>query len=923
MIASQGARRWVLISEVFLLVIGWTVLHWSPDAPLAANSFESPSPTEGLRLPLRSARVDTREILGKLPLSFEENEGQQEPSVRFSARGNGYRILLTNDGPSFVFNGENAGSKKSISIRFPTQTQPRVTGVEKLPGTTNYFIGRNRSGWKTRIAKYARVKYEQVFPGIDIAYYGRGHDLEYDLVAEPGADTSKLQFSVSGTGHPEDVRINESGDLILRANDAELTLHRPIAYQQMPKGKRRQIEARYALPEAAGSATKNGQFPVSIQVENYDRTQQLVVDPVVSFSTFLGGTSLDYGTAIAVDSAGNSYVAGFTYSGDFPTVNPFQSSLQLAATNAFITKINAAGTAILYSTYLGGSASGGGNVTNGGSANGIAVDSSGNAYVVGDTDSSDFPVTPGAFNASCTTCPNMFITKLDSTGSQLVYSTYFGGIFSPGDFGDTAWAVAVDGSGSSYVAGRAGTESFPTTPGAFQTTGDGAFVSKLNPSGSGLSYSTLLVDAGIATGVKVDSAGNAYITGAGGRNGFPTTPGAFQTASSPGSNPIGFVTKFNNNGSALIYSTLLGGTNWDEGNGIDIDTAGNAYVVGQTFSTDFPLSNAYQSTLNGPANVFVSKLNSSGTGLIYSTYLGGSRDDWAAGVAVDSTGNAYITGYASSTDFPVVGPLQSIFGGGSSDAFLTVMSPNGSPTFSTFLGGDSSDQGYAVAVDSSSNAYVAGTTASINFPAINAVQPALAIGTSCTVGCVGDAFVTKFAVSQPTPAPDFALASSAASQTINSGQVATFQVTVAPIGGFTQPVKFNCSGQAASSTCTLPASWSSNGLSTLNATVTVVTTPQGAMTSNPSSLSNWHVLIESLSFAVLAMCAWLVKKRGRRPAWIIASIPLLCVIILSGCGSGSGGGGSSSGTQPGTYTIKITGTSGNITHALNLTLVVN
>jgi hypothetical protein len=921
---ARGSRR-VLVSSFLLCVIALSLLHTSPyarpslDSPKSVLRFSPPRP------PLQPNARRSQELLQNLPLNFEVNAGQYDPAVRFSARGDGYRIFLNDDGPSFVFRAGADGPQQTISMRFPGPGLPRVVGLDRLPGITNYFIGRDRSGWKTGIANYARVKYEQAHPGIDIVYYGHGHDLEYDLVAQPGTDQPTFRFLLSGIGRPEDARIEETGDLILRVHGASLRLHRPVAYQQGPGDERQKVDAHYSLLKLAQSTAKNHELDVSIEVGNFDRSRTLVIDPVVTFSTFLGGTAPDFGLAIAVDSAGNSYVAGWTDSTDFPTVTPFQGSDHAAPySNAFITNINAAGTAILYSTYLGGSG--------GESASGVAVDSIGNAYLIGGTSSSDFPVTPGAFNANCGPCPSIFITKLNSTGSQLVYSTYFGGTTSVG--GDSAVGIAVDSSGSAYVTGSSHTPNFPTTPGAFQTTGQGVFVSKLNSTGSALSYSTL-IGPGYGTGIVVTPAGNVYVAGGATGSAYPVTPGAFQTAyrTGGGTSTTGFVTELNSSGSALVYSTFLGGSDLDIVTGIGIDGSGNASVAGQTFSKDFPVANAFQPTLNGAANAFVSKLNSNGSALVYSTYLGGSADEFANGIAVDSTGNAYITGFASSTDFPLVGALQHTYGGGNSDAFLTVMDPNGNPSFSTFLGGSGGDQGNGIAVDSSGNAYLAGTTQSGNFPGINALQPGLASSPNytCSNGPCEDAFVTKFAVSEATPSPDFALASLTPSQSITAGGTATYNVAVTPVGGFTQQISLGCSSLPPSSTCTLPMSWSSNGLSTLNATVTVATTAHSsAVMRIPDVLDPFGPSWGALVVLVIAMCAMclprlLDRNALGRSARFAAATSMLLLLLLPACGGGSGGGGggSSGGTPSGTYTIKITGNSGNIDHTLNLTLTVN
>jgi hypothetical protein len=370
----------------------------------------------------------------------------------------------------------------------------------------------------------------------------------------------------------------------------------------------------------------------------------------------------------------------------------------------------------------------------------------------------------------------------------------------------------VDGSGSVYVTGQSFSPDFPTTPGAFQQSAMSdqvqAFVTKFNASGSALDYSTYL-GTGVGGGIAVNALGNAYVAGDALDAAFPTTAGAFQTAyGGPGGNAGDvFVTELNTSGSALVYATFLGGSGDDGAGGVAIDGAGNAYVTGQTFSTNFPLRNAFQQTLKGQANGFVSKLNATGSALVYSTYLGGNNDDGGSAIAVDPLGNAYVTGLAESTDFPLVGALQGTFAGGSMDAFLTVMDPNGVPSFSTFLGGSSDDQGSSITVDSSGNVFVAGRTSSADFPTLHALQPAL--GFASNYGCppadfCPDAFLTRFSVSTPTPPLDFALTLSPASASIAPGQPEAFTVTLTPSGGFNQIVSLECSVQPSGPACSMP-----------------------------------------------------------------------------------------------------------------------
>jgi hypothetical protein len=497
----------------------------------------------------------------------------------------------------------------------------------------------------------------------------------------------------------------------------------------------------------------------------------------LSYSTYLGGSLYDYATAIAVDSAGNAYITGWTYSGNFPTtVGAFQTTFG-GSRDGFVTKLNASGTAVVYSTYLGGSSSGS---SSGGS--GIAVDASGDAYVTGGTSSTNFPTTAGAFQ---TTPGGGFVTELNPSGTALVYSTYFA---------SGAAGIVVDSGGNAYLTGSAGAN-FPTTAGAFQTTLAGsadAFVTKLNASGTALVYSTYLGGSGGegfggvgGAGIAVDSAGNAYVTGGMGSN-FPTTAGAFQTTYSGGHNDA-FVTKLNASGTALVYSTYLGGNASkgvvaQQGYGIAVDSTGNAYVTGQTSTTNFPTTTgAFQTTYGGAIEPFVTKLNASGTALVYSTYLGASHNTGAFsqgyGIAVDNYDNAYVTGFTLSTDFPTTaGALQTTLGGSGGNAFVTEMNVSGTAlVYSTYLGGTGGDQANGIALDSAGNFYITGY-ATPSFPTTaGAYQTTYGGGD-------GDGFVAEFAAGvaiNPTGLPAATVAAGYSQTLSASGGTApyTFAVT--------------------------------------------------------------------------------------------------------------------------------------------------
>jgi hypothetical protein len=406
---------------------------------------------------------------------------------------------------------------------------PQVVGLEELPGRSNYFIGNDPKKWRTNVPTYARVKYANVYPGVDLVYYGNQGQLEYDFVVQPGADPSRIALDIEPSlvpapGHPSwaPLRVAENGDLVVGTKGGEVVFRKPIVYQPATDSgqwTRDLVEGKYVI--------RAGQ-QITFDIASYDKTRPLVIDPTLVYSTYLGGSQFDAGTGIVVDAIGNAYVIGSAESADFPTTRGAFQPTKSGFRNAIISKLNAAGSALVYSTYLGGSSG-----AEGGRA--IAVDTSGNAYVIGDTTSDDFPTTPGAFQPTFGGDTDAFVTKLNATGSGLVYSTFLGG--SSLDGVPDGGGIVVDAMGNAYVTGLTSSADFPTTPGAFQTTGafEVAFVTKLNPTGSALVYSTYLgVNFTSGFGIALDASDNAYVTGVTSSADFPTTPGAFQTTK-PGS----------------------------------------------------------------------------------------------------------------------------------------------------------------------------------------------------------------------------------------------------------------------------------------------------------------------------------------------------------------------------------------------------
>ncbi len=710
-----------------------------PLIPVSRASRKAPAPV-AINKPDPAIQSRLAASYGKLPLSFERNAGQTDASVRFLSRGPGYALFLT--GNEAVLSLEKrrakaisppAAFRMSLAGANPNAT---VTGLDELPGKSNYFIGNDPAKWRTNVPTYAKIKYQNVYRGIDLVYYGNPQQLEYDFLVAPGADPKAISLDVaairssSDGGRRTPLRLDANGDLVIQAGEDQVRLHKPVVYQAAEGAARHFVDGHYLL---------KGDNRVSFEVASYDPGKTLVIDPVLVYSTYLGGSGSDNGAGIAVDSAGNAYVMGSTSSTDFPTASPLQAASGGGFSDVFVAKLNPSGSALVYSTYLGGSGYDLGY--------GIAVDSAGNAYVTGYTDSSNFPIASPLQAVFGGGAADAFVAKLNPTGSALVYSTYLGG-----NGADQGSGIAVDSSGNAYVTGGTQSTNFPTASPLQAVFGgsssdEEAFVAKLNPAGSALVYSTYLGGSGpdYGYGIAVDSLGNAYVTGYTDSTNFPTANPLQAVSGGSGAIFTGdvFVAKLNPAGSALVYSTYLGGSGDDVGYGIAVDSLGNAYVTGYTTSTNFPTASPLQAAYGGSGNAFVAKLNPSGSALVYSTYLGGSDNDSGQGIAVDSSGNAYVSGYTQSSRFPIAIPLQAGLSG-LEDAFVAKLNSSGSAlVYSTYLGGSSYDAGSGIAVDSAGNAYVTGWTESTDFPTANPLQ--------AVFGGLQNVFVTKIGVGVSPP----------------------------------------------------------------------------------------------------------------------------------------------------------------------------
>ncbi len=702
--------------------------------------------------------------IAKLPLYFEANEGQNDEQVKFVSRGRGYRLLLSASEAVLELQTSqkkpartrpisltaNLGDEndadfdpqtpQTVRVKFVgARAEAKITGVDELRGKSNYFIGNDPAKWRKNIPQYAKVRYEEIYPGIDLVFYGNDGQLEFDFIVAPGADSDVIRLAFEGTDR---IETDQGGNLTLETSCGSLRLKKPLIYQETD-GIKKEISGQYILYPTS-IAEDSTPHSVAFQLASYDPAKALVIDPGLEYSTFLGWSGLDDGNGIALDPAGNVYVAGSTGAG-------------YGVIDVFVAKFSGNDFSLLYTAIFGGTINGKQGVA-GDWGRAIAVDADGNAYITGRTESEDFPTTDG-------TSPNgysdVFLTKLSSDGSSLLYSTRFGGSAQ-----SDANAIALDTDRNAYLTGWTASSDFPTTPGAFDTVHQGsgyidAFVAKLSADGSQLLYSTFLggsPDSGPTDGfgtqtvgqaIAVDAGGNAHVTGSTvglSSSQFPTTPGAFDTSYNGGYDA--FVVKLNRDGSQLLYSTFLGGGGHEAGVGIALDATGNAYVTGSTDSSDFPTtSGAFERILGFNGNPFVVKLSADGSTLLFSTFFG--EGTGASGIAIDAARNIYVAGTTCAEDFPTTtGALSRTLGSScfpweeyspSGDGFVVKLDADGSRLlYSTFLGGSAGDGVYKIAVDQAGNVYATGSTRSSDFPTTpGSFEPG---------GGPWDAFVAKLSV---------------------------------------------------------------------------------------------------------------------------------------------------------------------------------
>ena len=821
-IESRRALMTALVAIMLcnLLPSGWSVAAVGKRetvAPGSPTSFAAPSaPDEATTARLSVAH-------SRLPIMFEANLGQTDSRVKFLSRGASYTVFLTpTEAVVLLSRGQLNASHARSRMRRPTNgatdttqavlrmklvggaAEPEVAGLEELRGKSNYFIGSDPEKWRTDVPLYARVQYKAIYPGIDLVYYGNQGELEYDFVVGAGADPAQIRLSFDGA---QKIRTDAKGDLVLKTPGGEVRQRKPHIYQEV-EGVKKEIKGRYVL---------KGRHEVGFALAGYDRDKPLIIDPVLSYATYLGGKVWDEAQDVAVDSDGYAYVTGFTYSTNFPSKSAFQSDLTLhyprvpetepwKGQDAFVTKFDpskAGADSLVYSTFLGGESKERGL--------GIAVDSNGNAYVTGTTSSADRSQPPGyqeeefpvvnAYRAHLNTggldyphvcyCDDAFVTKLSAGGNSLLYSTYFGG-----SGADKVSGIAINSFANAYIIGTRGAEmanhleeyDFPVRH-EFQSALDGAdaYVAKFDTTSSGdasLIFSTFLGGGGDSGfGIAVTpSGGNIYVTGTTGAPDFPTK-NAYQPQKGNGSNV--FVTVFNDTRPlTLLYSTFLGGPGIgnSEGAAIAVDSSGNAYVTGLG-NAQFPTRNAVAGTFARGA--FISKINPFLIGdasLIYSTCLATSNaGQRGAGIAVDADGYAYVTGYVDQDGGILIKEPIQPYGGGNYDAFVAKLNPSGNGLiYSTHLGGRLVDQGLGIAIDAAGNAYVAGFTESINFP----TTPGAYCGTKPPRGPspnptdARDGFIARISEKRA----DLVITTTASPNPVVTGATLTYTITVANLG---------------------------------------------------------------------------------------------------------------------------------------------
>jgi len=773
--------RWLTrgTAVVGVLVLEWVSYGYGP--PAASPPLAAPQRQARPAILDRGERGTVVSTLARLPLRFEANAGQFDDGVRFAARGVGYGVALTTTGATLNLTSK-MGATTAVAMTVvgrdgaPAAAR-RVDGREPLPGVVNHVIGSDRARWHMGVEQFARVRQAGVYDGIDLEFYGHQERLEYDFLVAPGADPSAIRLRFEGA---ERVEVDGGGDLLVHVPGGEpLRQQAPISYQEID-GTRHEVRSRYVML---------GAHDVGVRVGDYDRRHALTIDPVLIYSSFFGGTSQEYAFDIALDPAGNIYLTGQTTAGvGFPTTPGAQQPAKPGLSDAFVAKFNPSGTALIYSTFLGGTNNENTRTQRSGR---IAVDAAGNAYVAGDTNSTDFPVggsgADTVFGGGVTGQTDAFYVKLGPTGAFL-YGTYMGGI----DY-DTAVGIAVDSTGNVYVAGSTLSDaaSFPQTANGYDLVHNGydAFLTKFDAGGNRV-YSTFLGGSGgdnynvKAGGLAVDNQGRAYLTGDTYSTDFPIVGGYQATFSGPNGYDayLAVIDTTVSGAPGLVYSTYLGGSGTDIAYGIAYAGSRQVVIVGETGALSapniaFPTKNAYDSTLNGSRDAFVAKFDTSLSGnasLLFSTFLGGSDYEYANDVAVDAQGAIHVVGDVRSTDFPLVNPVSTGFD--FIGKFATKMNASGSALlYSTYPWGLVNGAGaFGVATNAAGDTYITGSTnnpatnppTATGFPIVHPFQGVYGGGSS-------DAFIARLG-----SGADLQLTKTAAPEPVATGGTVTYTLTI-------------------------------------------------------------------------------------------------------------------------------------------------
>ncbi len=647
-------------------------------------------------------------IAPKLPMVFEPNAGRFDPQVKFTARADNYRVLLTAAGAEL--SGERTVSMSLLN----SNPKAEIFGNDAIACRTSYFLGNRKQNWRTGIPNYARVRYAGVYPGIDLVYYSAGRELEYDFVVGAGADPNRIRVRFEGVDH---MSVSPEGDLMVETGGVTLIEHRPAVYQQLPGSARRQIPGKFTLL---------GKNVVGFEVASYDPSRTLTIDPVLTYGTMLGSSGLDSVAGVKVDANGIIYVAGYLSNADFPSGASAYQSVVTGSPNLFIAEIDpkASGpNSLLYFTYIGGSGSD--------MANDMAIDGSGNVYVTGTTTSVDFPTTsnapqPGLAGGAST---DAFVLKFfpnttDGIGA-LFFSTYLGGSGL-----DIAYGIGVDQKGLVYVTGTTQSTDYPVTPTAYQTIlyGDSdTFLAQIDPVGGAILYSSYMGGESIDQARAIVVAPDGFVYTAGDTNStmFPQEGNSYQPTFLGGGDMFLAKWDLTKSGEASVpYTTYLGGSKLDAARSMALDPTGKLLLTGYTLSPDFMITpDALNLDLTGIASIFIMRINlaaPNGNIIDYSTYYGGSGGDVAYGITSDAGANIYLTGYTLSTDFPVtLDALQATVGGGI-DSFVSELNLGGANQkgliYSTYAGQDGVNVGYAIAVSPKAGIVVGGQTGTGNIP---------------------------------------------------------------------------------------------------------------------------------------------------------------------------------------------------------------